>query len=165
MPASKTGLTINSGFTLIEILIVIVIITVTANFAILSFGDFGTKTKITHTAENFVDLISLIKKEAILADQTMAIKINKDSYEILRLNNNNWQPSKNSLYKKTFLPNGAFMFLINKKHKTKLNYIIINAAGRVSPFTLSIKKGENKTMLTIVCDSFGNVKIENKSDK
>jgi general secretion pathway protein H len=153
------------GFTLIEILIVIVIISVTVNFAILAFGDFGAKTKITHTAENFVDLISLIKKEAILTDQTMAIKINKDSYEILRLNNNHWQPCKNSIYKKTFLPNGAFMFLINKKHKTKLNYIIINATGRISPFTLSLGKGENNTMVSIICDSFGNVKIENKSAK
>lgn len=160
MPGSKT----HSGFTLIEILIVIVIITVTVNFAILSFGDFGTKTKITHTAENFVNLIYLIKKEAILTDQTMAVQINKDNYEILRLNDNKWQPSKNSIYKKTYLPTGVMMFLINKKHKTKLNYIIINAVGRISPFILSLGKNDNKTMMFIICDSFGNIKIENKSE-
>lgn len=152
------------GFTLIEILIVIVIITVTVNFAILSFGDFGTKTKITHAAENFADLVLLIKKEAILTDQTMAIKINQDSYEILRLNNNTWQTLKNSIYKKTYLPSGSVMFLVKKKHKTKLNYIIINATGRVSPFTLSLGKNKDKILLTIIGDSFGNIKIEHKSD-
>lgn len=151
------------GFTLIEILIVIVIITISVNFAILAFGDFGEKTKITHSAENFSALISLIKKEAILTDQTMAIRIKKNSYDILKLNNNAWQTTTNGIYKKKILPNNVILFLVNQKHNSKNNFIIISASGKITPFTLNfIKNQNNKIILTITSDSFGNIKINEK---
>ncbi len=152
----------NSGFTLIEILIVVVIITITMNFAMLAFNDFGEKSKIKHFAENFTSLISLIKKEAIITDETLAIRINKNNYEVLKLNNNTWQSVKNSIYKKSSLPNGATMFLITKKHSSNNNLIIVNSAGRVTPFVLTISKGQDKIIITIVSDSAGNIKINEK---
>lgn len=155
---------IPKGFTLLEILIVIVIISISINFAVLAFGDFGEKTKITHAAENFMHLISVVRKEAILADETMAIRINRDNYEVLKLNNNSWQILKNSVYQKTTIPKGTIINLINNQQKPKNNFIIINAAGRVTPFRLTFSKNPNKIITAIICDSFGNLKIDNKQN-
>lgn len=149
------------GFTLIEILIVIVIITITVNFTILAFGDFGEKTKITYFAKNFVSLISLIKKEAILSDKNMAINIKKDNFTILKFNNNSWQTDKNTIYKKNTLPNGMFMFLINKNRKAR-NQIYISSDGVVTPFTLSFGKSLDKIIISIRCDKSGNIKLDEK---
>ena len=54
------------GFTLVEILIVIFIISIVMTFAVLSLGDFGASRRIVLAAEQFKsDLIS-IQQEAIL---------------------------------------------------------------------------------------------------
>ena len=69
---------------------------------------------------------------------------------------------QNSIYKKTSLPSGTVMFLINKKRNSKNNLIIVNAAGRVTPFALNFGKSQDNIIVTIVCDNAGNIKINEK---
>ncbi len=155
------------GFTLIELLVVIIIIGITINFAILSFGDFGERRKVANAAEHFVYFMSLVKKEAILTNQTLAINIKKNNYSVLRLNNNKWETIPNNIYKNQKLPNDTSMILAkqtNKRHNAKPNIIIINSSGTITPFQLSFGKNQTKIIATVYCDRVGNIKVQ-KNEK
>lgn len=148
------------GFSLIEILVVIVIIGITASFAMLSFGDFGKRRKIVLAADNFKNLVYLVKKEAILETRTLAIQIKKDNYRVLCLNNNRWQPLPDIIFKTKKLPNGAVMFLTVNRQNPAPDLIIINPAGDMSPFKLQLGHDKHNILVTLTGNRGGTIKQE-----
>src|SRR3712207_1831206 len=87
------------GFTLIEILIVVLIIGIIASVALFAFGDFGKSRQVKVTTEQFVAYIKLVQQRAILEMATLGINLTGEGYKTYRyLSDNNWQPMpKNSL--------------------------------------------------------------------
>ena len=55
----------DQGFTLIEILVVVLIIGITLGFALLAFGDFGRQRQIITAAETFVNYVTLVEQQAL----------------------------------------------------------------------------------------------------
>lgn len=148
------------GFTLIEILVVIVILGITAGFAMMSFGDFGKRRKIVLAADQFRNYVFLVKKEAILETRTLAIQIKKDNYRVLALNNNRWQPMQDYIFKTKKLPNGAVMFLTVKKQNPAPDMIIVNPAGDMSPFKLQFGHDKQNILVTLTGNRGGTIKQE-----
>ncbi len=74
----------NRGFTLIEILVVLLIIGITMGFALMAFGDFGEKRRIVVAAEQFTNLIKLVQQQAILETSTLGIDVHDNHYDVLR---------------------------------------------------------------------------------
>lgn len=135
----------NNGFTLIEILIVLLILSITTTFSLLAIGDFGGRQKTINAANHFANYILMVKKEAILESNTLMIKIRKNKYEVFRLKNNkNWQPIKLNIFNTQRFPKKTSVFLVvKKKYNDK---IIINPSGDISPFTLNL--GESRANIT-----------------
>ncbi len=125
MLKSETGMRTNkSGFTLIEILVVLVILGITASMALLAFGDFGQSQRIEAEAERFTQKLRLIRYHAILEATPYRIQISPESYQILR-----------------FMP--PDQWIKSDIHTTRLHTlsqqkqpIMIQASGEITPFTL-----------------------------
>ena len=130
MPAER-------GFTLIEILVVVVIIGTTLGFAMLAFGDFGASRKATVTAEQFSSYIKLIQQRAILEANAFAINLNKEGYETLRFNRNSWQPMPNkSIFHSRNFPPTIVITLHRTKRQIKKPEIIISSSGDMTEFRM-----------------------------
>ncbi|MCL9684612.1 GspH family T2SS minor pseudopilin variant LspH [Legionella maioricensis] len=139
----------NRGFTLIEILIVIVIIGITVGFALITFGDFGESRRILFSVDQLVNALKLAQQQAILETSTLGLRINNNSYQILRFQNaSNWEPISNKgIFKVTYFPKNTVIILkTNNKPLPGSPSIIINSSGDMTPFTLSF--GTNKEMMT-----------------
>jgi general secretion pathway protein H len=122
MRTSKSHLT--SGFTLIEILVVVVILGITASVAIMAFGDFGKSRSIEAEAERFASKLRLVRYHAILEALPYKIQITPNGYEILRfIPPNQWEKS----HIKT-----TRIHLVSQKNQE----ILIQASGEVTPFNL-----------------------------
>lgn len=147
-----TGMTINRGFTLIEILIVIVIIGITVGFALIAFGDFGASKRIMFSAEQLVNTLRLAQQQSILETSTLGLHIDTNSYQVLRFDeSSHWQPISNKgIFKVNYFPQNTLITLVtNSKPLRGAPEIIINSSGDMTPFTLSF--GTNKeTVITVL---------------
>lgn len=132
-------LKLSHGFTLIEILVVIVIISITMSFALLAFGDFGNKRRMLVSAEQFTHDIKLAQQQAILEGNVLGIAFNQQNYNVLTYSpTKGWQPFKTSRLHARSFPKGVIMNL-QKEQKQRFNPdIVINTSGELSPFTLKL---------------------------
>ncbi|PWY56080.1 type II secretion system protein GspH [Legionella qingyii] len=142
----------NQGFTLIEILIVLVIIGITFGFALIAFGDFGESRRILFSAEQLMNTLRLAQHQAILETSTLGLRINNTGYQVLQLNNNTqWKAiSDKGVFKMTYFPKDTHITLktINPT-PVGAPAIIISSSGELTPFTLNFgsKKDNNLALL------------------
>lgn len=142
-----TGMRNNRGFTLIEIMVVIVIIGITVGFALIAFGDFGEGKRIQFAAEQLVNSMRLAQQQAILETSTLGLRIDSKSYQILQLQGSQWSPMSNKgIFKITYFPHNTLITL-NTPSRSPIGTpsIIITASGDMTPFTLgfgSTKEGQ-----------------------
>ena len=91
------------GFTLIEIMVVVVIIAVLMGAVTLSFPPVGDKL-LKENAERFSALISLAQDEAILQSAEIALEVDEKGYGFYRNENNSWASLSEAPFKKRQLP-------------------------------------------------------------
>jgi len=152
------------GFTLIEILVVILIIGITTTVAMLAFGDFGASRKAIVTAEQFQAYIKLVQQRAILEMNTLAINIKSNGYETLRFNDRLvWEPITNSaLFRWRPFP---AQVLVEFRYKAqKQPDLIINPSGDMTPFSLNFGVVGEPALITLIGDDNGELHLEKKSD-
>lgn len=144
-------MTTSRGFTLIEILIVIVIIGITIGFALIAFGDFGEGRRILFSAEQLTNNLKLAQQQAILETSTLGLRIDSAGYQIMRYQNSSqWQPISNKgIFKVNYFPKNSVVILkTNTKPAQGTPAIIINSSGDMTPFTLEF--GANKEHIVAV---------------
>ncbi len=152
MPAKQ-----HAGFTLIEILVVLVIISIVMTFAMLSFGDFGARRAVIAEGQQLVHEINLAKQEAILESTTLAIRIHNRGYQVMRFKEpNQWQPIKSSVFQHTF----------SRKMRIQLNaqkqkQLLINSAGFITPFELNLGTESEPQMIIITGHADGSLTLKN----
>lgn len=148
------------GFTLIEILVVLIIIGVTLGFALLAFGDFGGKRKMVVAAEEFVNFAKLIRHQAIVESGTLGITVDRTSYQASRFQfSRGWQPMPNrSIFRTHHFPKNSIVSLVTGKQQRPS--IIINSTGEMTPFTLYLSTNKNVRYATIIGKFDGSILLK-----
>lgn len=165
MLISEIGMksTNNRGFTLIEILIVIVIIGIVSTVTLYAFGDFGASRKAKMAAEQFVSYLKLVEQRAILETSTFGININQTGYETYQLNNNSkWSPGpKNSFFHWQALPKKVIVTLQSPhQNHTKKPDIIIVPTGGMSTFKLFFGTQAAPQLILLIGKHNGDIILE-----
>lgn len=149
--------TLQKGFTLIEIMVVILIVGITLSFALMSFGDFGEKRRIIISAEQFNNYVKLAQQLAILETATLGVAVNKNGYQILQLSARaQWRPMPStSIFHAQYFPKGAIIHLESHSSHRGDPAIIINSSGDISVFKLTFGTAKNTSMIAIVSELNG----------
>ncbi len=148
------------GFTLLEILIVVIIIGISVTFAVLYFGDFGQNKRIQLASESFVQFIKLTQQQAILEASTLGIRLSKNGYQAVRFNlDNAWSsmPSK-SLFSFHSLPKGAKLSWKSSIESNTSPEIVLNASGDINQFQVNFLNSQSQTVVRINLSRDGRVK-------
>ena len=156
-----TGMRNNQGFTLIEIMIVLVIVGITFGFALIAFGDFGEGRRIQFAAEQLVNNLKLAQQQAILENSTLGLHIDNVSYQLLQLKPPSvWQPlSSKGVSKVNFFPKNTIISLKTESHSlAKAPEIIINSSGDMTPFVLTF--GTRKESKITVLNGYRNGNLQ-----
>ncbi len=148
------------GFTLIEILVVLLIIGITLGFTLLAFGDFGEKRSIVVAAEQFTNYVKLAQQEAILENITLGIRLDKTRYQVLRFQKKTgWSAMPmNSVFHPQLFPKGLIPHLITTKSGDSL--ILFNSTGDMTPFTLTFSSTKNVLIATIIGKQNGTMHLD-----
>lgn len=157
LPANNAGA---RGFSLIEILVVILIVGIAAGFALLAFGDFGAARRATVMAEQFASYIKMVQQRAILEMNTLGINITPNGYQTYRFQQGTtWQPmSKNSPFRWQNFPSSIVVtFKSNIKNTSKEPDIIINSSGDMTEFVLYFGNTRQARITTLVGQHDGSI--------
>lgn len=134
-----TGIQMNKGFTLIEVLVVLIIVAIITSVAVLAFGHFGQTRREKMILEVFSETIQTAKQQAIVTPMVLGLSINKNGYCYYQ-----YQPDQSWRRISTLGFNHSNAFLTFKKIELKglqdqHQMIIFLPNGSVTPFELDCK--------------------------
>jgi general secretion pathway protein H len=160
-----------AGFSLLELLVVIVIIGIAVTFATLSFGD-NQAERISHKIQQLVALIELAKEKAIFDSQELGLLFTKDSYSFYIMGSavneekeeiTVWQPIEDDRFlNKRTLPDGLEYELYLEgiqvtfaasKLKNVTPHVFILSDGLVSPFELKLTDKSDHTYKMVMAEN------------
>lgn len=112
MPTSATGIWMTRGFTLLEVMVVMILIGIMTGFALLSVGG-GPRDRLAEEARRLAALVELHHQEAILNGETRGIRFDRDSYRMLGLDDRGqWRPpASTTALSERQLPEGLILGL------------------------------------------------------
>jgi len=149
MPSSSN----NQGFTLIEIMVVLMILSITIGTAVLAFGDFGRTERVQSEAQRFQMKLNLAKKHAIIENLAYRIDVAPHGYRIMSFSPpNNWQPAKNKNLK-------AYTFPESMGAMKKAS-ILIQPSGEITPFSFTFLNTKDKAVATVENHGYGTISLQ-----
>lgn len=92
----------SAGFTLLELMVVLVIIGVIFTFAVLSLRGDDLGELMEQETLRMVTLLELASDEAVLRGEELAVLFSEDGYEFLVLNEDLWQATAEDLLLKAY---------------------------------------------------------------
>jgi general secretion pathway protein H len=142
LPVTRTK---HRGFTLIEILVVLLIVGIVIGFAVVAFGDFGASRRVKFAAEQFINDVKMAQHQAILETATFGVLVGNSTFQVYRYDSvNHWQTLKtNKVFRRYEFPDQVALHFQPNIESFKTPQIIINESGDMNSFTLIIDyKGE-----------------------
>jgi len=138
------------GFTLIEIMVVMLIIGVILSIAIPAININNPEDKLQEETTRLAALIDLASQESILNSRAIGIRTDSDQYEFLVLEEDKWKSLDDKLLTKRKLPEDIELELQVEDYSTpglsdseeqqKIPHIIVSGIGELTPpFTINIK--------------------------
>lgn len=131
----------HKGFTLLELLIVMLIIGIIISFATLAIGDKKQQV-LRHEIKQLAALIQFTQQEAIFKNQDLAINFTENTYSFYVLSEQRWQRLKQTPFRTRVFPAGLEVDLIVEDDTIQLAntetepQLLLLSSGEISPFTL-----------------------------
>ena len=162
------------GFTLVEILVVVVIMAVVISLAVLSIGTTGRDGQLDEETRRIEGLVSLLHERALLEGRDFGIRIEPTAYEFVAYQafRDRWETmDQEREFRHRELPKGLSFQLqldsqtvVLKAVDSKLSssvkpapQVAIAASGEGTPFRLILQRDETKTEASVVGDALGKV--------
>lgn len=166
MPTSATGtLAAESlpraqrGFTLLEILAVVVIIAIIVSLAGLRLSARAVDERLAREAERLQVLLQLAADEAVVQGDEIGLLVAADGYAFYHLEQNRWIPYETGPLHERQLPEGMSLHLTQdedvgalqlplpdtddrnagKKSKQPVPQILLLSSGELTPFVLQLR--------------------------
>lgn len=164
------------GFTLLELLVVIVLLGIVSSFAVLSLNITGLESELKEETKKIHALINLAKEEAIIQAQEIALVVEKKTYsfQYLDWNSKAWLPKKDKIFRqrkihdglKIYLETEAGKIIFKKKDdEEEINRVFFFSSGEQSKFTIKISIRENEqNYFRITGEINGTLNVEKNSN-
>lgn len=174
-PARSISAKSARGFTLVEILVVVVIMAVVISFAVLSIGVTGKDTQLDEESRRIEGLLGLLHERAVLEGHDYGLRIEPSAYEFMTYDTfrDRWASfDEDSQFRHRELPKGMSFQLQLDSHAIVLKpidrsfvsdagpsapQIAIAASGEGTPFRLILQRDATQASSTVDGDALGKI--------
>ncbi len=141
---------LTAGFTLLEIVVVIMIMGIVLSFTVLSLDNRSAKH--TQEARRLAAIIRLAAEEAILSSREYKLQISRDKYSFKVLAGRKWQKLDDELLRDRQLPEGFYFQVTIENEKidwpedgSKIDGvgIYLLSSGECTPFAIIVRDRYN----------------------
>ena len=157
------------GFTLVELLVVLVLIGSLAGLAVLGGGIAGPARELRGEAERLAGLISVLAEEAVLDNREYGLRIEPDRWQVLTYDGVRWLPWEGKPAQR--LPHGVqasldiegqpLLLAGAKGSAVAAPQVLILSSGELSPFRLRLaERHANGLRLELSSDGFRLPRVE-----
>lgn len=143
----------NHGFTLIEVMVVLVLIGIITSFAVLSIRGSDEGERLATEAQRLAALMELTHQEAILRAEQRGVRFTETGYAFLVLDEEGkWRLADDSnLLSDYALPTGLSLQLqvegrpvdLNKDQDSLQPQVLLLSSGEATDFTLTLNSEDN----------------------
>jgi len=158
-----------AGFTLLELMVVLVIVGVILTFVTLSMGGDGRAEQLEREARRLAALLELAGEEAVLRSDQLAVRFGDSDYEFLILAGGQWLPlSGDPQFRLRRLPAGMRMRLELEDSPPpdldasdeNLPQVFLLSSGEMTPFTVTLSADETEQRFLVRASLLGRLEIE-----
>jgi general secretion pathway protein H len=171
----------NRGFTLVEILVVVVIMAVVISMAVLSIGVTGRDSQLDEESRRIEGLIDLLHERAVLEGRDFGILIEPAGYEFLVYDTarSRWRAFNDEHeFRHRALPKGVTFQLEMDSQVVVLKpierkgasdeappapQVAIAASGEGTPFRLTLMRAATRARASVAGSALGKTTIENSN--
>ncbi len=169
-----------TGFTLIEILVVVFIMAVVISIAVLSIGTSGRDAQLDEETRRIEGLLGLLHERAVLEGRDFGLRVEPTAYEFLMYvpAHDRWERmSQEREFRHRDLPKGVSLQLQLDSHTVVLKpvdqnlstdlvptpQIAVAASGEGTPFRLTLLRDETHAQASVDGDAFGKISHESSN--
>ena len=144
-----------TGFTLIEILVVIVLLGILSGVAVFTLGSGKQQRELANESQRLHALLRMASEEAILSNTEIGFSIDEDGYEFLEYDDEKltWSNSRVAVLKSRsfpewvsveFLRDGEDIKILGKEQDdAKKPDMMLLSSGEVTPFNITLQVSNN----------------------
>ena len=171
---------LQSGFTLLELMVVLVLVGIIFSFAVLSIGGDDLAEAMERETRRLVTLIGMASDEAVLRSEEVAIHFSDDGYTFMVLQGDGWQAVENdALLKPRTLPAGVMLrlevegdppLLREKDNDDKEDakeaeerltpQVFILSSGEMTPFAITLEADQSRFRYHLTASLMGELEWE-----
>ena len=144
------------GFTLVEVLVVLVLISIIISFAVLSV-DTGPE-ELRREGDRLASLLQLAAEDAVMNGREYRLLPNRRGYTFEQLIDGKWRPGADELLRDRELPAGTILGLELEGEPVSLPWpgsqsdedppaLLLLSSGEITPFTITIRDEANREYL------------------
>jgi general secretion pathway protein H len=158
----------SAGFTLIEVMVVVVIIGILINFAVLSLRSHSPADQLNDEAQRLRSLLQIAGEEALLRSSFIGVDITETGYGFLRLEEETWQPVEDTLFRDRELPEDVQISITTAQppgdedddEEKRTPEIILMNSGEITPFDLKISSLQSDDYFRLSGNETGELNLE-----
>jgi len=157
------------GFTLLEVMVVVVIIGIMLTVSTLSMRGDSHAELMQREARRLIVLLDLASQEALMRSEQIAVRFNDRSYEFMRLQNGRWVSQKDDpSLRLRKLPDNIELRLELEDNpppslvseESDLPQVYLLSSGEMTPFVVTLFSSSTEQRFVITGSLMGNLVLE-----
>ncbi len=176
----RTPAPVPAGFTLLEVLVVVLIVGIVLTFMTLSLGGDRRGEELERDAQQFTELLRLASEQTVLRGEEWGVAIERSEYRFLVYGDEGWvEQSEDNLFRpRTLTPGTEFAVELEgreivlggaradtdtsnaNKAKTLKPTLFILSSGEFSPFLARFSAPQTQRRIEVRADALGTLSME-----